>query len=118
MSCNQGCYEANIVACESAQIKAGLSPFKEYFVLITKAGNSRIYQRKLSTNSEGILTLTMFPSWLFGSPGSFVNIEIRDGDEYLTKVQLTFSGQQYDCILAKIISIDKEDGDNTSNLIQ
>lgn len=107
MSCNPGCYEATIQECGDIKLNAGLVASTDYYAIVSKPNKTRVFQRKLTTDAGGVLTIpeNMFPAGYLIA-GSFLNIEIRDGSDYLSKKKLVFSTLQYDCVLVELVDFD------------
>jgi hypothetical protein len=113
MSC-RACYEATVSGCSDIKLIAGLESVKDYFWVIKKANSRNIYQRRVTTDSEGALLISKseFPLGFF-SEGNFFNLQVKDGDDYLKDVPLKFGEEIYDCVLFKTMNYEHEPDDNS-----
>lgn len=119
VSCSS-CFEAVISSCEEIIVRAGLPANYDIYWLIKKAGSDNLYQKKTQTNEQGDLVIDKadLPDG-FLIPGRIFNLELRDGDSYLTPVVLLFGETEYTCIMVSIENFVKEEADNSSsNIIQ
>jgi hypothetical protein len=112
MSCSN-CFEVDLKQCPSTiELMAGLTATTDYFWVIQK--NSRIYQKKVTTASDGKLVIdtTDLPAGLLNAyAGAFI-LEIRDGSNYPTIITLTGG---YTCIVMRFVDVEGDPGVN--NLI-
>ena len=119
MSCVKECYEAIISTCSSdIFLRAGLTPDTEYYWVLTDRHNN-IYQRKVSTDDTGTLTLeaAALPQGLNKYSGT-LNLSIREGNDYLQSVELTFDGENYSCVLIFLENFNRlEEDDSEVNYI-
>lgn len=114
MSCEKACYEANIETCNDIVVKAGLTASTPYYWIINKTSSSNIIQRLTATNADGDLTIPRadLPAGYL-IKGNHYNIQVRDGSNYLQKVPLVFGAEEYQCVVAEMVSIDREESDNS-----
>jgi hypothetical protein len=108
------CFDAILQSCpEAIIIDAGLSPNTEYYWVI-KSKTGKIYQRKVSTNSAGRLTIdaSVLPNGLLNSYAGTFTLEIREGADYLSVVPIAIGEDEYECILISFSDIDGNAGDN------
>lgn len=119
MACTS-CFEAQISCCNDIVIKAGHTPGASLYWIVRKANSNITYQGKLEADLDGQLTIlkSQLPvGYLI--KGENLRIELRDGNDYLIKVIFLFNGQPYDCVLAKLVNVNKAVGDESpTNVIQ
>lgn len=119
MACKKDCYEAVVSTCSDIIIKAGFTSFYPLFVILTdRFGNKT--QRLFTTNSDGDLVIEKdnLPAGFLEIP-QLLNIELRDGSNYLQPVLFDFGGEPYSCIQAESVSMDLAEGDTSAvNVIQ
>ncbi len=113
MSCT-GCYEATVSGCSDIKLIAGLEASKDYYWVIRKRGSRNVYQRRVTTDSDGVLLIAKseFPlGYLF--EGNFLNLYVKDGNDYLIDVPLKFGTQTYDCVIFQTLNYERLDTDNS-----
>lgn len=120
MSCPAGCFNAVIQSCNDIVIRAGFPPNYYLYWIVSKHGSSKRYQRLVQTGNNGDLTIskTVFPAGFFVN-GKIIEIEVRNGSDYLQPVILVFDEIEYSCVMAYMKSIDMhEDDESPVNVIQ
>lgn len=120
MSCENACYEAVIESCNDIIIRAGFAGVQPLYWLIKRPGSNNLYQRLTTTNVEGDLVIPIddLPAG-FLIPGGYYNIQVRNGDNYLQAVTFDFGGTEYDCIQAQLITINRDEEDESEvNVIE
>lgn len=120
MSCEKACYEATIETCNDIVVKAGLTASTPFYWIIRKASSSNIIQRLTATNADGDLTIAKadLPAGYL-IKGNHYKIEVRNGSNYLQKVPLTFGAEEYQCVIAQLVGIDRESDDGSQlNVIE
>lgn len=112
MSCESGCYEAQVNGCDDIILKAGLAASTAYYLQINKGQNGNVYQRQISTDIDAILTIetSLFPAGYF--TGGYFNLKLRKASDY-TVQPLTFNAASYECVLLHISNIKVQEGDTS-----
>lgn len=119
LSCS-ACFEANVSHCSDIIIKAGFDPGTNLYWLVRKPHLSKVYQKLATTDESGNLTILKsdLPNGYLTTE-SIIKIELRSGVNYLQPVLFFFGGTQYACILATLLDIKTQTGDNSPvNVIQ
>lgn len=120
MNCDKACFETTIESCSDIVIKAGLTASTPYYWLIRKPSSSKVIQRLSSTNSDGELTILKaeLPAGYLVR-GNHYSIEVRKGNNYLEPAPLVFGAEEYKCIIAELVAIDRaEDDESRANVIE
>ena len=120
MSC--ACYEASVKSCSTEiKLKAGLAVNTSYYWIIENKFGKQ-YQRLVETDGEGILTieLDILPGGATNEFSGHYRLSLRTGANYLTTVNMTFGGKQYDCVSFNFVAMTTLDSDpeNPYNVIQ
>ena len=112
MSCENGCYEAQVNGCGNLVLKASLTPSTGYYLQLTKNNSSNVYQRLLTTDVSGFLTINkdLFPDGYFTS--AFFNLKLKLASTFAPQV-LTFNGLPYNCVLLHVVNTDIEISDTS-----
>lgn len=120
MSCQPGCFESIIEQCNDIIIRANFPPNFSLYWILNKAGKNNLYQRLTTTTGTGDLVIPKsdLPDG-FLTPGSYFNIQVRNGSNYLQPVTFLFGGTNYNCALARLGFFDRAaDDDSEINVIQ
>lgn len=120
MSCENACYEAFVSSCNDIIIRAAFTPNYPMYWLVQRACSNNLKQKLTQTNADGDLIISEddLPDG-FLCAGRQIKIEVRDGSNYLQPILFEFGGNTFQCILAKLTSITKDDTDDSDvNVIQ
>lgn len=120
MSCENSCYEAIIEGCNNIIVRAGFPPNFPLYWVMQKATSSNIIQRVTTTNSEGDLLIPKadLPAGYLVK-GNQYKIRVKNGTDYLQPVTFVFGGDQYTCIMAELLNINRDDSDDSEvNVIE
>jgi len=85
-----------------------------------KATSSNIIQRVTTTNSEGDLLIPKadLPAGYLVK-GNQYKIRVKNGTDYLQPVTFVFGGDQYTCIMAELLNINRDVSDDSEvNVIE
>lgn len=113
LTCNS-CFEATIETCNDIVVRAGFTASTPYYWTIKKSSSSNIIQRLTSTNADGDLLIPKadLPAGYLVK-GNHYTIQVRLGSNYLQLVTLIFGAEVYQCIIAELANIDREEGDDS-----
>jgi hypothetical protein len=120
MSCETGCFEAEIESCNDIVVRAGFPANFPLYWLLQRAFSHNIHQCITLTNSDGDLIIPKadLPAGLLIKGGQY-KIRIKNGNDYLQPVTFLFGGTQYSCIMAELNSVNRDESDNSeTNVIQ
>jgi len=120
MDCSNGCYEAIIESCNNIIVRAVFPPNFPLYWVLSKEGRQNIYQRLVSTDGNGDLTILKadLPAG-FLITGNHYKIRVKNGADYLQPVTFVFGGKQYTCITTELMNIGRDETDTSEvNVIQ
>jgi hypothetical protein len=119
MSCENGCYEAVISGCNDIVIRAGFTPNYPMYWIVKKSNSNNIYQKLTQTTVDGDLIINMDDLPLgYLTANSFLNIQVRNGNNYLQPVLFQFGIDTYQCVVAKLINVISPNDNSSFNIIQ
>jgi hypothetical protein len=120
MACETGCFEKDILACGDIKLIAGLHANNPYYIIIKRPDRDNIYQFLLVADGDGALKIpeSSLPAGLL-TAGNYFRIELRAGNDYLTKISMKFNDVDYGCALIRLVDMVLAEGDESPvNIIE
>src|SRR5882757_9186538 len=111
MSCDNGCYEKQVPACDDIVIDAGFTAGDSLTVSMQRPGFDLVYQRNVvvavGDPANIIILKSTFKDGLFAA-GIFFNLIAYNNT---TNMPVTFviDGKEYDCVLLRTVDINTEE---------
>jgi hypothetical protein len=101
-------------------VRAGFPANFPLYWVVSKANSNNLYQRLTTTNVDGDLIIPKadLPAG-FLLPNNFYKILVKNGNDYLQPVTFIFGSDQYNCIVSKLVKINRTANDNSAvNVIE
>lgn len=119
MSCS-ACFEAIISSCNDIVVRAGFPANYGMYWVVKKAGSNKIYQKLVTTNSQGELVIAKadLPAGLL-TQGRILELQLKNGANYLQPIVFMFGSKQYTCVVSTLNEYVRDLSDNSGvNVIQ